>query len=179
MAIETYFKNIADAIRERDGSSGLITPAQMPQAIRDIPGGGGSSFVEPGYQGLSYGYYSQDSSGHRGWFGGNAKINFANLFALTANTTYVLFSDNGVREGGYMIGFFAGKTVNDFLPSINNVSSGLLYVATETLNYPSWNTQTRLQRFFYTPTTNGILISISQDNGSTNVKSYCVEMEAS
>lgn len=41
MAIETYFKNIADAIREKAGTSGLITPAQMPQAIVDIPSGGG------------------------------------------------------------------------------------------------------------------------------------------
>ena len=40
MAINTLFENIADAIRERAGTSGTITPAQMPQAIADIPGGG-------------------------------------------------------------------------------------------------------------------------------------------
>lgn len=39
MAINTLFQNIADAIRERAGTSGLITPAGMPQAIMDIPGG--------------------------------------------------------------------------------------------------------------------------------------------
>lgn len=41
MAIETYFEDIADAIRERGGTSATLTPAQMPQAILDIPGGGG------------------------------------------------------------------------------------------------------------------------------------------
>lgn len=41
MAINTLFKDIADAIREKAGTSGLITPAQMPQAIADISGGGG------------------------------------------------------------------------------------------------------------------------------------------
>lgn len=40
MTVETAFKNIADAIRTRAGSSGALTPAQMPQAILDIPGGG-------------------------------------------------------------------------------------------------------------------------------------------
>lgn len=40
MAIETYFEDIADAIRERGGTSAALTPAAMPQAILDIPGGG-------------------------------------------------------------------------------------------------------------------------------------------
>lgn len=45
MAINQYFENIADAIRERAGTSGTITPAGMPQAIRDIPGGGGGGLL--------------------------------------------------------------------------------------------------------------------------------------
>ena len=40
MAINTYFKNIADAIREKTGGSALITPGQMPGEIRNIPTGG-------------------------------------------------------------------------------------------------------------------------------------------
>lgn len=44
MAINTYFKNIADAIREKTGGSAFITPGQMPQAIRDIRV---SSLIEP------------------------------------------------------------------------------------------------------------------------------------
>jgi len=41
MTIESYFEDIADAIRERGGTSATLTPAEMPQAILDIPGGGG------------------------------------------------------------------------------------------------------------------------------------------
>lgn len=41
MTVETAFQNIANAIRTRAGSSGVLTPAQMPQAILDIPGGSG------------------------------------------------------------------------------------------------------------------------------------------
>jgi hypothetical protein len=45
MAIESYFEDIADAIRERGGTSATLTPAAMPQAILDIPGGGGSKIT--------------------------------------------------------------------------------------------------------------------------------------
>ena len=56
MTIEDYFSDIADAIRERGSTSAGLTPAQMPQAILDIPGGGGGleSFqitVTGGYNG--------------------------------------------------------------------------------------------------------------------------------
>lgn len=37
--LDGYFSDIADAIREK-GGSGTFTPAQMPQAIEDLPGGG-------------------------------------------------------------------------------------------------------------------------------------------
>lgn len=37
-----YLTDIADAIRSKDGSQNTYTPSQMPQAILDIPTGGGS-----------------------------------------------------------------------------------------------------------------------------------------
>lgn len=46
MAIKTYFQNIADAIRVKGGTQALITPAEMPQAIADLPTGGGGSGVD-------------------------------------------------------------------------------------------------------------------------------------
>lgn len=45
MAINKYFEDIADAIRERAGTSGSITPAGMPSAILAIPGGGGGGSI--------------------------------------------------------------------------------------------------------------------------------------
>lgn len=39
--LDGYFSDIADAIRNKDGTQNTYTPAQMPQAIEDIPSGGG------------------------------------------------------------------------------------------------------------------------------------------
>lgn len=39
--LDGYFSDIADAIRDKDGTQNTYTPAQMPQAIEDIPSGGG------------------------------------------------------------------------------------------------------------------------------------------
>lgn len=45
--LDGYFSDIADAIRSKDGTQNTYTPAQMPQAIEDIPsGGGGDTFDE-------------------------------------------------------------------------------------------------------------------------------------
>lgn len=44
MAINTLFKNIADAIRAKTGSAGTLTPAQMPGAIANIQTGGYEAF---------------------------------------------------------------------------------------------------------------------------------------
>lgn len=38
MSIKTLFEDIADAIREKSGSSDTYTPAEMPEAIRNISG---------------------------------------------------------------------------------------------------------------------------------------------
>ena len=43
MSIKTLFQNIADAIKEKNTGVLTVTPSQMPQAIRDIPSGGGLS----------------------------------------------------------------------------------------------------------------------------------------
>ncbi len=43
MAIKDYFQAIADAIRTKGGTSALITPGGMPQAIADLPSGGSAS----------------------------------------------------------------------------------------------------------------------------------------
>ena len=39
--LDGYFTNIASAIRSKAGVSSTYTPAEMPQAIEDIPSGGG------------------------------------------------------------------------------------------------------------------------------------------
>lgn len=54
MAINTYFKNIADAIRTKTGGSGLITPANMPDEILNIISG--TKPLEPLHTGFNEGY---------------------------------------------------------------------------------------------------------------------------
>lgn len=41
--LSQIFKDIADAIRSKSGSTNSITPLEMPQAINEIPSGGGIS----------------------------------------------------------------------------------------------------------------------------------------
>lgn len=43
MAINTLFRSIAIAIREKAQTTGSITPSEMPDAIRAIPSGGGGT----------------------------------------------------------------------------------------------------------------------------------------
>lgn len=59
MAINTYFKNIADAIRTKTGGTGLITPANMPDEILNVQTG--VSPIEPYYRNFK-GYYIAGSS---------------------------------------------------------------------------------------------------------------------
>ena len=40
--LDGYFSDIADAIRDKDGTQNTYTPAQMPTAIENIPTGGGA-----------------------------------------------------------------------------------------------------------------------------------------
>lgn len=54
MPIETYFKDIADAIREKSDTSALITPGNMPQAILDLPSGGGSFITQTEWDALTF-----------------------------------------------------------------------------------------------------------------------------
>lgn len=43
--LDGYFSDIADAIRDKDGTQNSYTPAQMPQAIEDIPTGSDEDYI--------------------------------------------------------------------------------------------------------------------------------------
>lgn len=55
MSIRTYFKNIADAIKEKNPEILTVTPAEMPQAILDIPSGS-SNIITPNITDMKRGY---------------------------------------------------------------------------------------------------------------------------
>ena len=101
MAIETYFKNIADAIREKAGTSGLITPAQMSQAIADIPSGGSSPLITP----LAVNVRAYiDSSGNYIPQAANSDYR-TDIYAVTPGKKYILYfgeiTSNPNRLGQY------------------------------------------------------------------------------
>lgn len=60
MAINTYFKNIADAIREKTGGSALITPGQMPGEVRNIVTGS-AAVIKPLHADIANGWYVASS----------------------------------------------------------------------------------------------------------------------
>lgn len=47
MSIRTYFENIATAIKTKNPNVTTVTPANMPDAILNIPSGGGNLYDEP------------------------------------------------------------------------------------------------------------------------------------
>ena len=56
MAINTYFKNIANAIREKTGGTAFITPGQMPGEIRNIVTGS-AAVIKPLHTDMNNGWY--------------------------------------------------------------------------------------------------------------------------
>ena len=93
MAINTYFQNIANAIRTKTGSAGLITPAEMPDEILNIPAGG-SGFDLSNVTYIGFFIVSQRSY--------DTYIQIAKLQFLNANDEIIPFSLNatyGVRGG--------------------------------------------------------------------------------
>lgn len=91
MTIESYFEDIADAIRERGGTAAALTPAAMPQAILDIPGGGGSSLynhIEAIKTDVNGGYMS---GGGPTWYYAPSEIAArADVYEVTEGHVYLL-----------------------------------------------------------------------------------------
>lgn len=88
MAIESYFEDIADAIRERGGTAATLTPAQMPQAILDIPGGSSGRLTEiiPLHTNVTTGYINNGT-----WYYTTAYNNLnTTVFAVSAGKQYIL-----------------------------------------------------------------------------------------
>lgn len=132
MAINTYFKNIADTIREKTGGSALITPGQMPQAIRDIISGGGG-LITPEFTDMNGGYV--DASGNWIVYGGAIKNDVYHVEDTSKN--YLLTYNNNQPER-FRLGCFANNVWSSnkqgVLPTIINSSGNGLIL---TIQVPS------------------------------------------
>lgn len=83
MAIDTFFKNIADAIRTKGGTVATLTPAQMPQAIADLPSGGSSNYIEPVQADFQNGFANGST-----WLRIPGAEFYADLFEVESGHTY-------------------------------------------------------------------------------------------
>ena len=77
--LDGYFTDIADAIRDKDGTQNTYTPAQMPQAIEDIPTGGGKEVEKKDVN-----FYDYDGTVVASY----TAAEFASLSAMPANPSH-------------------------------------------------------------------------------------------
>lgn len=168
MAINTYFKNIADAIRTKTGGSGLITPAEMPQIIQDIRVSG---LIEPlHFDLLNNTYIATD------------------LYANATNDVPldVYEIENGKRYFLYLgdvIGNRFRVSLFDTDPAIYNglnYTSGSVVIRTrQGINTGDYsNNPIPFAYIMFQNTSNSNYLAIEKNNtGTLNIKTYLLKME--
>ena len=119
MAINTYFQNIANAIRTKTGSAGLITPAEMPQAILDIVSGGGITPKESLHTHVNNGYLG----GANFYYDPNNTYN-SYIFRVEPNTRYIIavHYKNRTSSARFRISSFSAYPIN-FTTTVSGVYS--------------------------------------------------------
>lgn len=98
MAINTYFQNIADAIREKTGETSLITPGDMPDEIRGISGGGVEPLT-PLHFDLNNGTYVAGNGSLYGQYNSIAFLDVYDLGTDTSGNNNVLIIGLGATVG--------------------------------------------------------------------------------
>lgn len=88
MAIETFFKNIADAIRTKGGTLATLTPSQMPQAIADLPSGGGGSIADVAMEPLHFDVNNGYMSGGNFFYEPNGGC-YVDVYEVQTNHRYI------------------------------------------------------------------------------------------
>ena len=98
--LDGYFEDIADAIREKDGTQNTYTPAQMPTAIENIPSGSSYDWQSLGFSGEpafiqeAYDYAVEIKQNNKSYFKGDKKLYIMPSINLQQNTSmYDSFND--------------------------------------------------------------------------------------
>jgi len=156
MAINTYFKNIADAIRTKTGGSGLITPANMPDEILGIKSG--AEIIEPLH------IFNEGYVNGSGTFTIAPNISRCNIYKLEENALYVICKKNASRGNG--IAMFE----NDIYGTTVDVSGGsvIRYNGGEESNTSMTVNVT------YLPTRKYLLVSSFVYSGRVNTSDYAL-----
>lgn len=117
MSVTQLFEDIADAIRDKNPNVNLLTPTEMPQAIRDIPSGQSHSYritVKGGYNG---------GATITVYYDGYIK------FQATGNSPYNLAyspaSGSFTDAGGRTVSITITPPVNNTSPLVISLSGGI------------------------------------------------------
>lgn len=168
MAINTYFKNIADAIREKTGGSALVTPGQMPQAIRDMSVSG---LIDPlHFDLLNNTYISTDLYAY------SQNVDPLDVYELENGERYFLYLGSSVG-GRFRPSLF------DTDPAIYNgldYTSGSVIARTRqginTGDY--YNNPVPFTYIMFQNTSNSKYLAVQKDNvGTLNIKTYLLKVE--
>lgn len=159
---QTFTLNTADNYLEGD----------IVVQLTESGGGSGGVLVEPSYYGLSYGF-----SGGGNWVGYTSKNNCISLFEVLANHELCIFAATSANLNRFRIGFFSGKTLADFLDTINNSHAQETIYTGESIN-GSDTAEDLTDRYFYTPSTSGVIVAFTNNAGNL-IPAYCVDMDAS
>ena len=167
MAINTYFKNIADAIRTKTGGSGLITPANMSDKILNIRTG--VQWIVPLEKNLGGGFIGWNGDPALGTENANWFINTSeplknDVYYLDIDTSYLLCY--GFNHDQYRLASFRKNPKE----ATNNML-GLLLNKTKT-TYPYFGSVIRLTdpNFRY-------LTIYKTNNGSDIYETYLCKIE--
>lgn len=169
MAIDTYFKNIADAIRTKTGSSGLIIPANMPDEILNIQTG--MNYINPLHFDLLNNTYIAT-----GLYAYSQNVSPLDVYEIESNSRYILFL-------GATIGHRFRVSIFPNDPYIYNgldYSSGaLIQNNTMAINTGNWsdNPQSYAIVCFNNNTESHYLTIQKDNNGLTGIKTYLLKIE--
>lgn len=157
--IKDYFQNIATAIKTKNSEIVTVTPTQMPQAILDIPSGGGGdiSFEIPLYEDYTGGYvYDSD------FFPASSGRAVNDIYEITPNHLY--FLTLGQNRGNR---FRAITTLN------TTYEASSIITGTSIVNS---NNPTNLDGVkFLVSNHHYLTISKSNDLSATGIKTYLID----
>lgn len=156
MAINTYFKNIADAIREKTGGSAFITPGQMPGEIRSISTGGLSGAtllhknIQNAYMNSNYYYIS-----------GGGEGSLIDIYQIEPKKRYIVFLGPTYSNKFKVYSF----TQDPYSFTSNRAASS---------SYANMDTASAYRTIEFTSASNEPYLAIYKTNNGTIVPTYCV-----
>lgn len=165
MAINTYFKNIADAIREKTGGSAFITPGQMPREIRNIVTGS-AAVIKPLHADIAEGWYITTTGDFYRDVDSSTWVNYRlDMFPIQRNHRYIVGLGNPASGR-----FRVSRCNHDFFTEPNVTSP----VTGSNVTYN--NNPSAYINFSFTTDTDIPYLYIYKSSTGENVFSYLIDI---